>query len=116
MSPLHLFLQADVVVKAVMIGLVLASIFTWAIIVATCARMRRINRENDRFEQRFLQVGATSIASRRAGPDDLPSSRVVAAGIAEWRRSTGGNASTRKEPATVSPPQCIGGSGGGRNG
>ena len=32
MSPLNLFMQADVVVKAVMLGLLLASVWTWAII------------------------------------------------------------------------------------
>ena len=32
MSPVNLFLQADAVVKLVMIGLLLASIWTWAII------------------------------------------------------------------------------------
>ena len=33
MSPIALFMQADVVVKAVMTGLILASIWTWTIIV-----------------------------------------------------------------------------------
>ena len=33
LSPISLFLQADIVVKVVMIGLVLASKWTWAIII-----------------------------------------------------------------------------------
>ena len=33
LSPLALFLQADIVVKVVMIGLLLASIWTWGIIL-----------------------------------------------------------------------------------
>ena len=40
-SPLALFLQADIVVKGVMIGLLLASIWTWAMLsrqmVASCS-------------------------------------------------------------------------------
>ena len=36
-----------------MVGLLLASIWTWAIIVGQWLRMRRIDRENDRFERDF---------------------------------------------------------------
>jgi biopolymer transport protein TolQ len=32
MSPLNLFLHADIVVKIVMLGLLLASVWTWSII------------------------------------------------------------------------------------
>ena len=53
MSPLHLFLQADAVVKAVMIGLLLASVWTWAIIFTHSIRLKRINRGTDRFERDF---------------------------------------------------------------
>ncbi|HXG81667.1 MAG TPA: Tol-Pal system subunit TolQ, partial [Sphingomicrobium sp.] len=53
MSPLHLFLQADVVVQAVMLGLLLASIWTWAIIFTHSIRLKRINRNTDRFESDF---------------------------------------------------------------
>ena len=41
MSPWALFLHADVVVKAVMIGLLLASIWTWGIILTHAARRWR---------------------------------------------------------------------------
>ena len=34
LSPVALFIQADWVVKAVMLGLLLASIWTWAIIIS----------------------------------------------------------------------------------
>ena len=53
MSPLTLFLQADVVVKAVMLGLLLASIWTWAIIFTHSLRLRRINRGTEAFERDF---------------------------------------------------------------
>ena len=44
MSPLALFLQADIVVKAVMIGLLFASIWSWAIIVERARRLRVISQ------------------------------------------------------------------------
>jgi len=50
MSPLTLFLHADVVVKLVMLGLLLASIWTWAIIFTHALRLRRINRPPQRFD------------------------------------------------------------------
>ena len=39
-SPLALFLQADIVVKGVMIGLLLASIWTWAMIIGFSVTLR----------------------------------------------------------------------------
>ena len=82
MSPLHLFLQADAVVKAVMLGLLLASIWTWAIIFTHSLRLRRINRGTDRFEQDFWAASDIyAFHSRRArsggqaGPDSDRCSR-----------------------------------------
>ena len=53
MSPIALFMQADIVVKTVMIGLLLASVWTWAIIVGQWLKMRRTAREGERFERDF---------------------------------------------------------------
>src|SRR3546814_20005380 len=46
-SPLALFMQADIVVKVVMLGLLLASIWTWAIILSFALRSeeRRVGKE-----------------------------------------------------------------------
>jgi len=90
MSPLTLFLQADIVVKAVMIGLILASIVTWAIIIAHWLKIKRISRGNERFERDFSRAENIDRFFEARGRDDLPSARVLAAGLAEWRRSTAG--------------------------
>ena len=90
MSPIALFLQADIVVKGVMVGLLLASIWTWAIIVGHWQRMRRIARENDRLERDFWKADDIDSFYEARGKGELPSARVLAAGIAEWRRSTAG--------------------------
>jgi biopolymer transport protein TolQ len=90
MSPIALFLQADIVVKIVMVGLVLASLWTWAIIVAQWLRMRRVNRDNDRFERDFWKSEDIDSFYDARGKGELPSAKVLAAGIAEWRRSTTG--------------------------
>lgn len=48
-----LFLQANWVVKAVMIGLILASIWSWAIIIEKIMFFGQVRRAMDRFEQTF---------------------------------------------------------------
>jgi biopolymer transport protein TolQ len=90
MSPVALFMQADIVVKSVMIGLILASIWTWAIIVSHAWRIRRVNREDARFEQEFARADDMDDFYSLRGKEDLPSAKVFAAGIGEWRRSTVG--------------------------
>jgi biopolymer transport protein TolQ len=90
MSPVALFMQADVVVKAVMVGLILASIWTWAIIISHAWRIRRVARENERFEREFWSADDIDRFFERRGKEDTPSAKVFAAGIAEWRRSTAG--------------------------
>jgi biopolymer transport protein TolQ len=96
LSPIALFLQADIVVKCVMIGLVLASIWTWTIIASHFFRIRNIVRENDRFERDFWKAEDVDRFDQARGREEWPSAKVFAAGISEWRRSTGG-ASIDKE-------------------
>jgi biopolymer transport protein TolQ len=91
MSPVALFLQADIVVKSVMVGLLLASVWTWAIIIGHALRMRRVREQNDRFEREFGKADDIDRFFEQRGRDEIPSAKIFAAGIAEWRRSTAGN-------------------------
>ncbi len=91
-SPLALFLQADVVVKAVMLLLLLASIWTWAIIVGQWLRMGRTIKRSDAFERAFWKTEDVDIFARDHRDSDLPSAKVFLAGLAEWRQSTKGRA------------------------
>ena len=59
MSLISLFLQADVIVKAVIIGLLLASVWSWAIIVDKSILYARIRKQMDSFEKTVL-VGAVA--------------------------------------------------------
>ena len=88
MSPLHLFLQADAVVKAVMLGLLLASIWTWAIIFTHSIRLKRINRGTDKFEREFWATNDIDAFHRVRGEERLPIAAVMSAAMDEWRRST----------------------------
>ena len=96
MSPVALFLQADIVVKVVMVGLALASVWTWTIIVGQWLRMRRVNRDNERFERDFWKSEDIDAFYESRGKGELPSAKVLAAGVAEWRRSTAGKSVDRE--------------------
>ncbi|OYW87541.1 MAG: protein TolQ [Sphingobium sp. 32-64-5] len=88
LSPYTLFMQADFIVKGVMIGLLLASIWTWAIIIGFGFSLSGIRRKCAKFEQEFWRTDDIDRFVETQGRSDLPSSRVLAAGITEWRRST----------------------------
>jgi biopolymer transport protein TolQ len=95
LSPLKLFMEADLVVKAVMVGLALASIWTWTIIIGFGLKIGRIMRDNAAFEQDFWTAGDIDAFYKARGHEKLPSARVLAAGVAEWRRSTKGRIGDR---------------------
>ena len=61
-----LFMQADIVVKAVMLGLLFASVWSWTIIFEKWGTMRRINKSAKAFEETFWSGG--SLERRRAFP------------------------------------------------
>jgi biopolymer transport protein TolQ len=87
LSPWALFLEADVVVKAVMIGLLLASIWSWAIILDRARRLKAINREAEKFEEHFWQSESIDALYDKATKSKHPSAVVFGAGMGEWRRS-----------------------------
>jgi biopolymer transport protein TolQ len=91
MSPVALFMQADIVVKGVMVLLLLASLWTWTIIIGHAIRIHRTGRGNAGFERDFWKAEDIDRFYEARGREQLPSAKVFAAGIAEWRRSTSGS-------------------------
>ena len=96
LSPVTLFLQADLVVKVVMIGLVLASIWTWAIILGHGFKLRRIDRETKVFEEDFWKSEDVDRFYETHRKSSLPTAKVFGAGLTEWRRSTAGTTVDRE--------------------
>ena len=88
-SALGLFLQADLVVQSVMVGLLLASIWSWTIIFEKIWRFRRLNAAADKFEDDFWNESSLDVLYDRVGsnPQD-PMSAIFVAGMKEWRSST----------------------------
>jgi len=95
LDPLALFLQADIVVQAVMVGLVLASLWVWAIIVGFSLRHAKVTRACDAYEREFWKASDIDAFQAEHGKGDVPSARVAAAAISEWRRSAGAKALNR---------------------
>ena len=89
MSIIGLFLQADLVVKIVMFLLLAASIWSWAVIFDKFAKVRRLRRDAEHFEESFWSGGSLDDLYDRIGSRPLdPMSAVFAAAMREWRRSS----------------------------
>jgi biopolymer transport protein ExbB len=59
LTPVTMFMEAEPVVKVVMIGLMLASIFSWVLLITKLIEFGGLNRKSDRFVEAFR--GAKSI-------------------------------------------------------
>jgi biopolymer transport protein TolQ len=83
-----LFMQADVVVKVVILILVLASFWTWAIIFDKVIRIRRLTSQADKFEESFWSGGSLEeLFDRISNRPPDPMSAIFVAAMREWRRS-----------------------------
>ena len=105
LSPIALFIQADWVVKIVMGGLLLASVWTWAIILSFWRRVGRARKLTERFERDFWKAEDIDAFHRAEGTSELAIAKVFSAGVSEWRRSTTGGTvdrgGTRERLATA---------------
>lgn len=85
MSILGLFLQAGPVVKAVMLSLLLASVWSWAVIFSKRGVLARLARSAKRFEDMFWSgEPLDKLYDRVKDARGDPFARVFTAGMAEW--------------------------------
>ena len=83
-----LFARATLTVKLVMIMLILASFWSWAIIVQKLMQYRRARAEAEAFDQAFWSgEPLDGLFDTIGAAPDGPSEKVFAAGMTEWRRS-----------------------------
>jgi biopolymer transport protein TolQ len=91
-SFLELFLHAHIVVQLVMAGLLIASIWSWAIVVEKFFAFRRARVESDRFEHMFWSgqsLDELYTALSRTKP--ITMAALFVAAMREWKRSVEGN-------------------------
>jgi len=92
LSIVGLFLQSDSIVKLVMLILLLASFWSWAIIFDKAMRIRRLRQAASSFEETFWSGGSLDDLYERVGqrPPD-PMTAVFSSAMREWRRSAAKN-------------------------
>jgi biopolymer transport protein TolQ len=88
LSMFDLFLQSDSIVKFVMLILLVASFWSWAVIFDKVLRLRRLRQAASSFEDTFWSGGSLDDLYDRVGQRPVdPMSAVFAAAMREWRRS-----------------------------
>lgn len=83
-----LFARATILVKLVMVLLIAASIWCWAVIVDKLIQYRRARREADIFDRAFWSGEPLDQLFDQIGPNPRGASETIfSAGMLEWRRS-----------------------------
>src|SRR5579883_1037276 len=83
-----LFVQADIVVKIVMIGLLFASVWVWAVVFEKWSTIRKANKDADAFEDRFWSGGSLEdLYDQEGARPTHPMAAVFGAAMGEWRRT-----------------------------
>ena len=101
LSFLNLFLQADWVVKLVLVGLAAASLWSWAVIIDKFVRFRALNREADRFEDQVSAGRSLEEVAQEAGDSRHPLPRLLNAALREWRDAKGKGALAQGQAAML---------------
>ena len=87
-NPVALFLEADIVVQAIMIGLAIASLWSWAVIVDKAMRFSALNRIANTFEATVGSGRSLEDIAAQAGPNpEHPLPRMLVIAHADWREA-----------------------------
>jgi len=87
-SIVSLFMRADPIVQTVFILLVLASLWSWAIIINKWIAIGRLRRRADRFEKTFWSgLSLDELYQQFSQHADHPMAAVFVSALREWRRA-----------------------------
>ena len=87
LSPWQLFLEADIIVKAVILLLIVCSFWSWAIIFEKVTRYRRVTRQAAAFETMFWSGGSLQQLFESVQEEAThPMSRLFESAMREWQR------------------------------
>ena len=83
-SIIQLFIRADFIVKSVIVILVLASIFSWALIIDKYRTFKKINLSTDEFEEKFWRAkSAESFYNNLSSNSNDPLTNIFRSGMSE---------------------------------
>ena len=87
-NPVALFMEADIVVQAIMIGLAIASLWSWAVIADKAMRFSALNRLANTFEAAVGSGRSLEDVAAQAGPNpEHPLPRMLVIALADWREA-----------------------------
>jgi biopolymer transport protein TolQ len=96
------FLRADVIVKAVMILLLLASLWSWAIIINKWIALGSLKRKAAKFEKIFWSgQSLDELYQQFSAHNDHPMAAMFVAALREWRRAFEGGAPRESQVAGI---------------
>jgi biopolymer transport protein TolQ len=88
MSIVGMFMNADWIVKIVVVMLILASFWSWAIIFDKLIRLRGLRAKANQFEETFWSgISLEDLYDRVGARPDDPMSSVFSGAMREWRRT-----------------------------
>ncbi|MFM7620110.1 MAG: protein TolQ, partial [Alphaproteobacteria bacterium] len=87
-SVINLLIQADIIVQIVILALVFASLFSWALIFDKILKFRVLKKRSDEFEE-YFENGAKieEVFNKTKNNDNHPLARIFLACIKEWKLS-----------------------------
>ncbi len=86
-----MFIEADIVVQLVMVLLLLASFWSWAIIYEKIMRIRKVNAHANQFEEVFWSGNSLdNLYDSMRSRADHPMAMVFIAAMREWQKSLAG--------------------------
>ncbi|HUB85388.1 MAG TPA: protein TolQ [Rhizomicrobium sp.] len=92
-SIVSLFLRADPIVKGVFLLLLLASLWSWTIIISKLIAIANLRRKADKFEKVFWSgLSLDELYVQFAKSADHPMASVFVSALREWRRAFEGGA------------------------
>ena len=87
-NPVSLFMEADIVVQAIMIGLAIASLWSWAVIIDKAMRFSALNSQANTFEDAVGSGRSLEDIAAQAGPNPVhPLPRMLVIALADWREA-----------------------------
>lgn len=98
LSMLGLFMQADIIVKIVMLILILSSIWSWVVVFEKRATISKLARRAKKFEDAFWSGESLDKLYQRIkkGPHD-PLLKTFSAGMEEWQNTVSSGVPAREE-------------------
>ena len=97
-SMFSLFLRADFVVKSVIIILIVASVYSWHIIVSKLIRLQRLSKLNLEFDEIFWSGNSFEDLYETFNYNQSdPKSKIFCSAITEWRKSSNNTSKLKVE-------------------